>query len=229
MNLIQGEKIMGKINTVLFDFDGTIMDTNHVIMKSWQHTFLTVEGKERPEEEILATFGEPLYLTMEKLLPRIPVEEGAEIYRSFHYDHFTDLIEIFPGILELLEEVKKRGYKTGVVTSRMAHTTEIGLKKYDMERFFDVVITCEDTEKFKPDPEPVNLAMRRLESAPEETIMVGDSIFDILSARGAGAKSALVSWAIAISEEDKSGDNAPDYILEKAEDLLDILEREDIK
>jgi len=216
---------MTKINTVLFDFDGTIMDTNSVIMQSWQHTFRTVEGKERPEEDIIGTFGEPLYVTMEKLLPQISVEEGAEIYRSFHHDNFIDLIDIFPGILELLEGLKARGYKTGIVTSRLRHTTEIGLNKYDMEQYFDVIVTCDDTDKHKPDPEPVNIALERLGSKPEEAIMVGDSMFDILCAKNAGVKAALVSWALAVSEEDKNGENAPNYIIEKAEDLLDLLER----
>lgn len=218
---------MGKINTVLFDFDGTIMDTNTVILQSWQHTFRTVEGKERPKEEILETFGEPLYVTMAKVLPQIPVEEGAQIYRSYHYDNFTELIEIFPGILDLLEELKARGYRTGIVTSRLWHTTEMGLKKYDMEQYFDAIVTCDDTDKHKPDPEPVNIALERLGSKPEETIMVGDSKFDILSAKNAGVRAALVSWAVAINDEDKTGESAPDYILEKAEDLLEILEREE--
>ncbi len=216
---------MTKINTVLFDFDGTIMDTNSVIMQSWQHTFRAVEGKERPEEEIIGTFGEPLYVTMEKLLPQISVEEGAKIYRSFHHDNFIELIGIFPGILELLEELKTRGYKTGIVTSRLRHSTEIGLKKYDMEQYFDAIVTCDDTDKHKPDPEPVHIALARLGSKPEEAIMVGDSMFDILCAKNAGVKAVLVSWALAVSEEDKTGENAPNYIIEKAEDLLDILER----
>jgi pyrophosphatase PpaX len=214
---------MAKINTVLFDFDGTIMDTNNVILQSWQHTFRTVEGKERSLEEILSTFGEPLYVTMEKMLPQISVEEGAAIYRGFHYDHFTDLISLFPGIIELLDELKTRGLKIGLVTSRLRHTTEIGLNKYDMAKYFDAIITCDDTEKFKPDPEPALVALERLGSKPEEALMVGDSIYDILCARGAGIKSALVGWALAMSEEEKTGKDAPDYIIEKAEDLLGIL------
>lgn len=215
---------MKKFNTVLFDFDGTIMDTNSVILQSWQHTFRTVEGKERTEDEIISTFGEPLYITMKKLLPQIEVEEGVEIYRSFHYDNFTELISIFPGILELLEELKVRGYKTGIVTSRLRHTTEIGLKKYDMEQYFDVIVTCNDTDKHKPDPEPVYIALERLDSKPDEAVMVGDSMFDILCAKNAGVKAALVSWALAVSEEERCGENAPDYIIERAEDLLNILE-----
>ena len=74
---------MTKINTVIFDFDGTIMNTNDVVIKSWQHTFRTIEGKERPVESIIKTFGEPLYITMEKMFPHIPVEEAVEIYRSY--------------------------------------------------------------------------------------------------------------------------------------------------
>ncbi len=215
---------MAKINTVLFDFDGTIMDTNNVILQSWQHTFRTVEGKERPVEEILETFGEPLNITLKKLLPQIPIEEGASIYRGYHYENFIELISVFPGILELIKELNTRGYKTGIVTSRLRHTTEIGLKKYDMEQYFNVIVTCDDTDKHKPDPEPVNIALERLGSKPEEAIMIGDSMFDILCAKNAGVRAALVSWALAVSEEDKTGDNAPDYIIEKAEDLLGILE-----
>lgn len=214
---------MAKINTVLFDFDGTIMDTNHVIIQSWQHTFRTVEGKERPEEDIIETFGEPLSVTMEKLLPQVSVEEGTSIYREFHHSKFSDLINVFPGMLDLMEELKCRGYKLGLVTSRLRNTTNIGLKKYDMEQYFDAIVTCDDTEKHKPDPEPVNIALKRLGSKPEEAIMVGDSMFDILCAKNAGVKAALVSWALAVSKDEKTGENAPDYILEKAEDLLKIL------
>jgi len=216
---------MAKINTVLFDFDGTIMDTNNLILESWQHTFRTVEGKERAAEDILETFGEPLNITMGKLLPQVAVEEGVKIYRSYHHDRFTELIEVFPGIPELLAELKQRGYKTGVVTSRLRNTTELGLKTYDMEQYFDTVVTCDDTDKHKPDPEPVNIALERLGAKPEEAIMVGDSMFDILCAKNAGVTSAMVGWALAISDEDKTGENQPDYILEKAEDLLTILEQ----
>ena len=215
---------MTKINTVLFDFDGTIMNTNDVIIQSWQHTFRTVEGKERPEEEIIKTFGEPLSITMERLLPQISVEEGISIYRSYHYDHFTDLIYVFPGMTELIEELKKRGYKIGLVTSRLRHTTGLGLQKYNMEKSFDTIVTCEDTDKHKPDPEPVLIALDKLESKPEEAVMLGDSMFDILCARNAKVKAGLVSWALAVGEEEKAGCDAPDFILDEAFDLFQILE-----
>ncbi|HPR24421.1 MAG TPA: HAD hydrolase-like protein, partial [Bacillota bacterium] len=63
------KKGKSKFDTVIFDFDGTIMDTNNIIIDSWQHTFRTIEGRERPVEEIIGTFGEALGETMARLLP----------------------------------------------------------------------------------------------------------------------------------------------------------------
>lgn len=214
---------MKKINTVLFDFDGTIMNTNNVIIQSWQHTFRTVEGKERPIEEIVKTFGEPLAITMKKVLPQIPEEEGIAIYRGYHFDKFAELITVFPGVLELLGDLKEKEYKVGLVTSRLWNTTKIGLEKFDMGKYFDTIVTCDDTNKHKPDPEPVNIALERLNAKPPEAIMLGDSMFDILCARNAGVRAALVGWALAVSDEEKIGANAPDHILERAEDLFNII------
>lgn len=215
---------MKKISTILFDFDGTVMDTNNVILQSWQHTFRTVEGKERPEEEIIKTFGEPLFITMGRVLPQIGVEEGASIYREFHYENFQELINVFPGIIETLQSLKEKGYKLGLVTSRLFRTTKLGLEKYDMEKYFDAIVTFEDTDKYKPNPEPVIMALERLGSKAEEAIMLGDSMFDILCARNAGVKAALVGWALAVSEDEKKGPDAPDYIIDKAEDIFKIIE-----
>lgn len=215
---------MTKIKTIMFDFDGTVMDTNKVILQSWQHTFRTFEGRERSEEEIYSTFGEPLSITMKKVLPNIPVEKATDVYRSYHYDKFTDLISVFPGVLELLKDLKSRNHKVGLVTSRLWSTTQIGLDKYGMQKYFDTIVTGDDCSNFKPDPEPVNVALERLKSRPEESIMIGDTIFDILSAKNAGVKSALVSWALAVSEKEKTGENSPDYILNQPNDLLDIIE-----
>ncbi len=211
-----------KITTVLFDFDGTLIDTNEVIIQSFQHTFRKVLGEEKPLEEIIRNFGEPLAVTMEKMLD-IPPEEAMAIYREYHYERFDDLIDIFPGMLELIKVLKDRGFKLAIVTSRLRHTTLKGLEKYGLEDYFDYVLTADDTDKHKPDPAPINLTLEKLGSKPSEAIMIGDSMFDILCAHNAGVDSILVGWAIAVSDEDKSGPNKPTYIADSAEDILRII------
>lgn len=214
---------MKKITTVLFDFDGTIVDTNGLIINSWQHTFRTLEGKERSEAEIVATLGEPLLLSMKNLLPQFPPEEAIEVYRRYQHGNFSDEISMFPGMGELIRELKHRGYKMGIVTSRMTNTTMQGLDKFGLRDCFESVVTCDHTEKHKPDPEPVYIALDQLGSKPHESIMVGDSKFDVLCAKNAGVISVLVGWALALSEADRTGEHEPEHIIHRAEDLFNLL------
>lgn len=216
---------MNKIDTVLFDFDGTVMDTNNVILMSWQHTFRTLRGREADQKTIVKTFGEPLELTMKKFFPEVPAEKALEVYRSFHRDNFGELIDLFPGMRELLTEVKRRGYKTGLVTSRLYNTTMQGLEKYEIKDLFDAVLTADDTDKHKPDPAPINITLEKLGSSPETSIMLGDTLFDLLCAKNAGVRSTLVSWSLALHgmTKEELGEAAPDYIIQKPEELLEII------
>lgn len=211
------------IDTILFDFDGTVMNTNEVIINSWQHTFRTLESREEDVEKIIRTFGEPLAVTMKKTFPQVPVEESIEIYRSYHYDNFGELISLFPGMKELLQHLQDEGFKMALVTSRLKATTMEGLEKYGIKDYFDAVITAEDTDKHKPDPAPIEIALEKLKSAPENSVMVGDSMFDILCARNAGVKSVLVSWAMAVTEEERKGPDAPDFEIDEAMDLVQVI------
>ncbi len=215
---------MGKTDTVLFDFDGTVMNTNDVIIASWQHTFRTIDGKEREVSEIARTFGEPIVKTMKRLFPQVPVEESLKIYRSYQYDYFDDLVTLFPGMKELLVKLRKTGYKTGLVTSRMRNTTFRGLEKFELTDLFDAVVTCDDTSVHKPDPEPVFIALEKLGTKPEKTVMLGDTMYDIMCANNAGVTSVLVGWAIAPTEEEIKGENGPDFIMKDAADLFRILD-----
>ncbi|MDR0570212.1 MAG: HAD-IA family hydrolase [Clostridiales Family XIII bacterium] len=212
-----------KKTTVIFDFDGTIMNTNEVIIRSWQHAFRTIEGKERPLEGILKSFGEPLDVSMARLFPNMPLEDAIEVYRSYHRDNFGEAISVFPGMRELLESLKGDGYAVALVTSRLRDTTWQGLDKYGLAPFFDTVVTCEDTAAHKPDPAPLLKALANMGRAPEEAVMVGDTMADVRSARRGGVASVLVGWAAAVTEEEKSGPEAPDFIIDKAEDLYGVL------
>ncbi len=197
---------MAQTDTVLFDFDGT------------------VAGKEREVSEIARTFGEPIVQTMKRLFPQVPVEESLKIYRSYQYDYFDDLVTLFPGMKELLVKLRKTGYKTGLVTSRMRNTTFRGLEKFELTDLFDAVVTCDDTSVHKPDPEPVFIALEKLGTKPEKTVMLGDTMYDIMCANNAGVTSVLVGWAIAPTEEEIKGENGPDFIMKDAADLFRILD-----
>lgn len=214
---------MSRINTVLFDFDGTLMNTNELIIGSWQHTYETITGIPGNREEIISTFGETLKVSMGKAFPDYPAHEAVEIYRGYQRGKFGDYISLFPGMLELLQELKNKAYRTAIVTSRLKPTTIEGLEKFELHQYLDTIVTMEDCTKHKPDPEPVLIALEKLKAKPDESIMLGDSMFDIKCAKAAGVKSVLVGWAMAVTEEDKCGPDAPDYIIETAEELLDIL------
>ena len=196
------------------------MDTNEVVLQSWQHTFRTLRGHEEDPAFIRSTFGEPLVMTLAKLFPEVPVEKSLDVYRTFQREVFTDFVEVFPGMLDLLKTLRQKGYKMGLVTSRTKDTTWSGLEHYGMDKYFDAVITAGDTDRHKPDPTPILITLDRLGSAPEEAIMVGDTMFDLECAQNAGVKSVIVDWSITMSASEKA---QADYIIKTAEELLDIL------
>lgn len=210
------------IKAVLFDFDGTIMDTNEVIINSWQHTFRNLTGKEADVNMLLGTFGEPLEISIDKMLPEFSRDDAMRIYREYQYCNFKGLISLFPGVVEVLRELKEKDIKTAIVTSRLRRTTMEGIEKFDLHDFFDTVITMEDTKKHKPDAEPAFEALRRLDIEADRAIMVGDSKFDIMCARNAGVKSVLVDWSVAAQAE--SGiENKADFKIRSLKELLDFV------
>ena len=214
------------IDTVLFDFDGTIMDTNDVIIGSWQHVYRTLRGEEGDLDYILSTFGEPLEYSMETSFPEVSVEKSVKIYRDWHRERFLDMIKLFPGITEMLEEVKARGYKTAIASSRLRFTLEQGLDKYDLRKYFDTIVAVEDAPNGKPAPDIVLLTLDKLDSKAESAIMIGDSRLDILCAHNAGVPCVLVGWSATLAgktKEDFAPGEAPDYIIDQPNDLLEII------
>lgn len=211
------------INTILFDFDGTLANTNGLIIESWQYVYRTLLGREAAESDIKATFGEPLAVSMEKAFPGTPVDEAIDIYRGHQKDIYEEMIEAFPGMTELVKGLKEKGFKVAVTTSRLRSSTMIGLRKFGLDGIMDAIVTCEDTDRHKPDPAPALITLEKLDAKPEESLMIGDSMFDIKCAHNAGMKAVLVGWAEAVTEEDLNGPDAPEYFIRTAEELFDLL------
>ena len=218
---------MKKISTILFDFDGTLMDTNEVIVQSWQYAFRQIKGVEGDRAEIVKTFGEPIMVTLEKFFggTEEDLKEFVRIYREYQTNVFEEEIVLFPGVYDMLHRLKELGYRMAVVTSRLGESTREGLRKFGIIDLFDVVITADDTSAHKPDPEPANIALAKLGVSPEEAVMVGDTRMDMGCAKNAGVKSVLVGWSVAMSDPASRAEHAPDYIVETAEEFIKLMEK----
>ncbi|PKK39586.1 hypothetical protein ABB02_01146 [Clostridiaceae bacterium JG1575] len=208
------------IRALLFDLDGTVADTNGLILASFRHTFSAhgVEGV--ADEAITALFGEPLDRSMTRFKP---AESAAMVatYRVHNKAHHDDLIRPFPGVQEALTALKEKGYLLGIVTSKRQEMASRSLACLGLAPFFDVVVTPENTKEHKPHPAPVLYAMARLGVSPEETLMIGDSPYDLLSGRAAGCQTVAVSWSSlprTVLEDAK-----PTFFLEDINDLMPLL------
>jgi pyrophosphatase PpaX len=209
-----------KRDTILFDLDGTLINTNELIIASFLYTLDKYFPEQYNREHILPFMGMPLVETMEQIdINRVP--ELIETYREHNISNHDNLVTEFEGVFETVEALYKKGYKLGIVTTKMRNTVEMGLKLVGLDKFFKTVVTLDDVEKAKPDPEPILKALALLQSTPEQAIMVGDSKYDILGGQNAGTQTAGVSWTI--RGNDYLQQFNPDFMLNKMTDLLDVL------
>lgn len=214
-----------KFSGLLFDLDGTILDTTNLIVQSFQHTFRVHYNRQILPQEVHRFFGKPLRTAMEALGPD-KVEELIETYREYNLTHHDALTTIFSGMRDTLETLYDAGFPMAIVTSKTSETALRGLKLFNMDHFFPVLIGVHECERHKPNREPVETALRQLGLSAETCLMIGDSPFDIISARDAGAKTAAVRWTYVSWEELLN--ERPTYILEKPQDLLSLCGLENI-
>ena len=213
---------MSKYKAVLFDFDGTLIDTNEVILGSWQHLYDKVFGQEISLEDVRHTFGEILHDTLAKRFPDKNTDELVEIYREYARDFYEKDIEIFPGIRKMLDELDKEGIKKAIVTSRYWGSLTQGNYIFDIADRFDEKVTCEDTAAHKPDPEPINICLKKMGLNPDEVLYAGDTLFDLNCAHNARVKFILVGWSVALPKDEAIGDNAPDFYANTPEEIAAI-------
>ncbi|UII55573.1 pyrophosphatase PpaX [Cytobacillus spongiae] len=209
------------INTVLFDLDGTLINTNELIIASFLHTLENYYPNRYKREDVLPFMGPTLIETFEAI-NKDQVEEMVQTYREYNLANHDQLVTEFEGVYETVKVLSEKGYKLAVVTTKMLNTALRGLKLTGLDPFFEVVVALDHVEKAKPDPEPIYKALDLLGSKPEEAIMVGDNHHDILGGKNAGTKTAGVAWTIKGREHLMSFE--PDVMLEKMPDLLYVLE-----
>ena len=211
-----------KIDTILVDFDGTLMDTNDLIIKSWVHAIKEFTGKDADLDEVTKSFGETIQLTMPRLIPGIDVDTAIESYRNFQFDNYLENIHPFDGSIATLETLKEKGYKLALVTSRLSRSTYAALEHFDLGKYFEVVITADDCTEHKPNPAPLMMALEDLGKKPQNAMMIGDTKHDIGAAKAAEVVSVLVDYSVALPPGRRDGIN-PDYIIETFSDILVLL------
>lgn len=206
---------------VLFDLDGTLLNTVELIVRSYQHTFREYLGREVPESDILANIGLTLpgHLALYQPDPAA-VAEMVAVYRRFNLTHHDELARLFPGVREALVELSGGGVPLAVVSSKGRGGVLRGLDLFGLTHHFRTVVGLEDTERHKPDPAPVTLAAERLGLAAVETLMVGDSPADLEAGRRAGAHTAAVAWSTFPAESLLA--ERPDHVLARLKDLLPL-------
>ncbi|WP_026559658.1 pyrophosphatase PpaX [Bacillus sp. J37] len=209
-----------KINTLLFDLDGTLINTNELIIESFLHTLHSYYPDQYKREDVLPFIGPTLYNTFTSINPE-KTEEMVKVYRQFNHEQHDTLVTEYETVFETIKTLKEHGFKLGIVTTKIRDTVNMGLKLTKLDQFFDVVVTLDDVENAKPHPEPVLNALAQLDSKPEEAIMVGDNHHDVEAGKNAGTKTAGVSWSIKGREYISSYN--PDYLLERMSDLLPIV------
>lgn len=208
------------ITTILFDLDGTLIDTNELIISTYLHTLEKYFPGKYTREDVLPFLGPTLHEVFGNMDPG-RVEEMVLEYRTYNLANHDALVKEFVGVMETIETLKKKGYKLAIVTTKREDVAFKGLRLMKLDPYFDVMIAYDHVKKVKPDPEPIFLALEKLGSKPEETLMVGDNFHDVLAGKNAGTKTAGVAWTI--KGRDYLAKYEPDYMLENMKDLLTIL------
>ena len=207
--------------TVLFDLDGTLVDSGAIILASFKHAARTVLARDVEEEQIAALVGGSNLHEQMRVLSPAHVDELVRVYRE-HNRPLHDELEAFEGVEELVKTLSKQGRKLGIVTAKGRPTVDLAFAVLSLERYFDAVVTADMTDCHKPDPAPVLKALELLESEPADAAFVGDSPYDIAAGKAAGVFTVAVSWG-KIHPEERLLEAGADVLVHSPKELLDVL------
>nr|WP_300143358.1 HAD-IA family hydrolase [Propionicimonas sp.] len=205
---------------VVFDLDGTVVNTIPLIIASYGHALGSVLGERPTPEEARGWIGQTLFRTFAANHPD-HVEELVEAYTEFNRGHLAELLEEFPGTPELLDALSDAGVATGVATSKRRDPAERTLRQAGLADHLPVTVAMEDTQAHKPDPEPLLLALDRIGGRPEQAAYVGDAVVDVMAAKAAGMTSIAVSWGAASRATLAAAE--PDHLVDTVAGLASLL------
>ncbi|XMB66826.1 pyrophosphatase PpaX [Mycoplasmatota bacterium zrk1] len=214
---------MKKVNTLLFDLDGTLIDTNEIIIESFKDVFREYVPNLDFDLEVYKGFiGPSLYQTFSSYIKDEEViQKMIHHYREYYKSNEFDYFKIYPNVLDVIIKLKEEGYNLGIVTTKYKEAAWPSFTNYELDKYFDIFISLDDVEKPKPDREPIDKALEKLDNTG--AIMIGDNQGDILSAKNAEIYSCGVAWTFKGKEHLLKVN--PDFMIDDMYDLFDILEK----
>lgn len=208
---------------VLFDLDGTLIDSIDLILKSAHYAFTKCALPVPSRAEWTTGIGRPLPVMFRHFAPGGEDDVPALIaaYREFQMANHDALVHAYSGIPEMLAALKKRGHPLAIVTSKTDALATRGLTHTGIDGFFETIVGMDSCKRHKPDPEPVMIALDRLGYDPSEAWFVGDSIHDMESGNAAGVATVGALWG-----PFDAGDLAPSkpkHLAQRVEDVVGIV------
>lgn len=212
------------IKTIILDFDGTIADTQRLILRSYQGTIRELGLPTRTDAECAATIGLPLKDAFMSIFD-ISDDMGnqcAATYRCL-FDEYNDerAVSPFPHVIDTLKTLYHQGYQLTIATSRGRDSLMVFLDRFQLTPYISYIVTAEDTEKHKPHPEPVLKTLQHLQQLPHEALVVGDTNYDIGMGRNAGCLTCGVTYGNQTRQQLE--DAYADYIIDDFSTLTSIL------
>ena len=206
---------------VLFDLDGTVVDSGAIILASMRHATKEVLGIQPPDEELMAAVGGPGLEAQMRALAPDRVDELVSVYRA-HNEPLHGELACCDGMDDVLVQLKEEGRRLAIVTAKRRATVDLAFATVPIGHLFEAVVGGDETERHKPHPEPLVLAAERMRVDSRDCAYVGDSPFDVRAAKAAEMHAVAVTWG-GIHDREKLEREEPDAIADTAEELIDIL------
>lgn len=212
----------GKKLVMMFDLDGTLLDTNELIMQSFRHTFARyMPEKELTQEELISFLGPPLKESLGRYFPEQIVPEAIGYYRAHNQTNYEAFVDVFPTVRETLNSLKNQNYPLAVITTKTNQAARVGLDMFELTPYFELIVGVDNVENTKPEPDGIKKCLKHFERT--QGIMVGDSTADILAGKNAGVYTAGVEWTFKPVEVLTRLE--PDYMLRRMEDVVGYAEQ----
>lgn len=207
---------MNKFKGIIFDIDGTLTSTNELIYASFNHITQKYMNKTMTPQEIIGLFGPTEDQIIEGWFNERH-QEVKDVYYSFYENNLLQSADLYPGIRELLFELKSKGVILSIYTGKGRSAALITLDKLGVSHLFDMIVTGSDVKEHKPSAEGILVFLDKFNLQKDEVLMIGDAVADITASRAAGVKVASVIWDSYAEEEVKK--LGSDFLFESVDDL----------